>query len=184
MKRAGIAIVFLILGILLTPAVVWLYLHYGHPPVAVSDPMFPFEETTARSALRARIDRERPTSDPVPVNESTLQAGATTYMSACAFCHGAPGMESTVGNDTFPRTPQFFRARPAGSGGGNRPAPDPTRRAAGYHWYVENGVRLTAMPSFKKTLTDTEQWEVANMLAGRDNGLPDSVKKILATPLN
>ena len=39
------------------------------------------------------------------------------------------------------------------------------------------------MPSYKKVLSDTEQWEVANLLAGRDNGLPDSVKKILATPL-
>jgi thiosulfate dehydrogenase len=181
MKRAGIvAILFLIIGILLVPACGWLYLHYGRPPVAVADPMFPFEETTARSTLRARIDRERPTSDPVQVNEATMQAGANTYMQACAFCHGVPGTESTIGNNTFPRTPQFFRARPAG----NRPQADLTRRAGGYHWYIENGVRLTAMPSYKKTLTDTEQWEVANLLAGRENPLPDSVKKILATPLN
>jgi thiosulfate dehydrogenase len=181
MKRAGTAILFLFLGVVLTPATVWLYLHYGHPPVAVADPMFPFEETTARSTLRARIDHERPTSDPVPVNEATLQAGANTYIRACSFCHGVPGTESDIGNNTFPHTPQFFRARPASAA--NRPPVDLARRAGGYHWYIENGVRLTAMPSYKKVLSDTEQWEVANLLAGRDNGLPDSVKKILATPL-
>jgi mono/diheme cytochrome c family protein len=180
MKRAGTAILFLIIGIVVVPACAWAYLQFGGPPVAVADPLLPFEETIAKSALHARIEHERPTHDPVPVNEATLKEGATVYMSACSFCHGVPGTESKIGTNTFPRTPQFFRPRPAG----NRPPPDLARRAGGYHWYVEHGVRLTAMPSFTKTLTDTEQWEVSNLLAGRENPLPESVKKVLATPVN
>jgi thiosulfate dehydrogenase len=34
----------LILGVLLVPAGIMLYFHFGHPPVAVADPGFPMEE--------------------------------------------------------------------------------------------------------------------------------------------
>ena len=175
MKRAHIALLFLILGIVLVPAAGWLYLHFGRPPVAVADPMLPGEEEIARSTLLARVDAERPRNNPVPINEATLQEGASIYMSECAFCHGVPAIESQVGVNTFPKTPQFFRHHATG----NRP-PDSANRAAAYHWFVENGVRLTAMPSFKHVLTDREQWEVANLLAVSETPLPESVKKVLA----
>ncbi len=180
MNRAGTAVLFLIVGILLLPITGWLYLRFGHAPVAVADPTFPFEEHLAQSTLHARIDRERPGNDPVPVNETTLQEGPTTYLHACSFCHGVPGTESSIGNNTFPGTPQFFRARPAG----NHPPQDLARRAGSYHWYIDNGVRLTAMPSFRKVLSDREKWEAANLLANRESNLPDSVKKILSQPVN
>jgi thiosulfate dehydrogenase len=175
MKRFS-PILFFLLGIACVPAFGWLYLRFAHVPVAVSDPMFPMEESMARTALRARIDRERPHADPVSVDNASLTEGAYIYKNECAMCHGSPGNESKVGNNTFPRTPQFFRARP----GGNRPQQDLTRRAASYHWYVENGVRLTAMPSYRHILSDKQQWEVSNFLANRDGQLPDNIRSILA----
>jgi mono/diheme cytochrome c family protein len=47
------------------------------------------------------------------------------------------------------------------------------------YWKAVNGIRLTGMPSFKDTLTDTQLWQVAQLVASTDK-LPDSVKKALA----
>jgi mono/diheme cytochrome c family protein len=46
------------------------------------------------------------------------------------------------------------------------------------HWTVSNGIRLTGMPGFKNTLTDTQLWQVAQLLAHADQ-LPDSAKNVL-----
>jgi mono/diheme cytochrome c family protein len=46
------------------------------------------------------------------------------------------------------------------------------------YWKAANGIRLSGMPSFKGVLTDTELWQVAQLVA-HANEIPDSVKKIL-----
>ena len=33
------------------------------------------------------------------------------------------------------------------------------------HWTVENGIRLTGMLSFKNAITDTQLWQVSQLLA-------------------
>lgn len=174
MKRISALVLAFVLGAAAIPATAYLYVRFGHPPVAVSDPMLPGEEAMARSALHARVEKERPAIDPAPFDEATLQQGASIYMSECSFCHGGLSGESQIGLHTFPRTPQLFKPRPAGS----HPV-DATRRAASLHWYVDNGVRLTAMPSYQGILSDKDDWAVANLLAVRDKPLPESVRKIL-----
>jgi mono/diheme cytochrome c family protein len=42
-----------------------------------------------------------------------------------------------------------------------------------------NGIRLSGMPSFKGTLTDTQLWQVAQLVT-HANEIPDSAKKVLA----
>ena len=41
-----------------------------------------------------------------------------------------------------------------------------------------NGIRLTGVPAFKTKLTDTQMWQVGQLLA-HTNEIPDSVKKLL-----
>jgi hypothetical protein len=41
-------------------------------------------------------------------------------------------------------------------------------------WKVTNGIRMTGMPAFHNTLSDTERWQVTMLLAHAD-GLPASV---------
>ena len=50
------------------------------------------------------------------------------------------------------------------------------------HWTIANGIRLTGMPSFKNTLTDTQVWQVTQLLANADK-IPDSVEGVLAPEL-
>jgi len=49
------------------------------------------------------------------------------------------------------------------------------------YWKVANGIRLTGMPSFKESLSDTQMWQVSLLLANADKA-PDSVKALLTAP--
>ena len=101
MKKFGIALLFLVIGILTVPVCAWIYLNYGHPPVAVADPSFPMEAQIVHRPLNKRIESELATS-PITLNEAALTEGAGVYMNECAFCHGTPGKDSKVGANMFP----------------------------------------------------------------------------------
>jgi hypothetical protein len=67
----------------------------------------------------------------------------------------------------FPKTPQLFR--------GKGVTDDPASES---YWKAANGIRLSGMPSFKTKLTDTQLWQVSELLA-HANEIPDSVKRVL-----
>jgi hypothetical protein len=46
------------------------------------------------------------------------------------------------------------------------------------YWKAANGIRLSGMPSFKTKLSDTQLWQVSELLA-HANQIPESVKKVL-----
>ncbi|MGA7474902.1 MAG: hypothetical protein WBW60_19360, partial [Candidatus Sulfotelmatobacter sp.] len=46
------------------------------------------------------------------------------------------------------------------------------------YWKAANGIRLSGMPSFKTKLTDTQLWQVSQLLA-HANEIPESVKRVL-----
>jgi mono/diheme cytochrome c family protein len=179
MNKAVTAIVFLLLGIFLVPLYGWLYLNYGHPPVAVADPSFPMEAQIVHKPLANRIDKEMPSSSPVPINEATLTAGASVYMKNCAFCHGVPGAQSQIGGQMFPGAPQLWVRHHGGAVVGVSDDP-----VGATYWRVKNGIRLTGMPSYAKVLTDTEMWQVSNLLSVADKPMSAEVTKVLAQPTN
>jgi hypothetical protein len=47
------------------------------------------------------------------------------------------------------------------------------------YWKVANGIRLTGMPSFKATLTDTQMWQVSLLLANANKPLPPAALTIV-----
>jgi len=67
----------------------------------------------------------------------------------------------------FPKPPQLFR----GTGVTDDPASET-------YWKATNGIRLSGMPAFKTKLTDTQLWQVSQLLA-HANEIPESVKKVL-----
>lgn len=71
----------------------------------------------------------------------------------------------------FPKPPQLFR----GKGVTDDPASET-------YWKAANGIRLSGMPSFKTKLSDTQLWQVSQLLA-HANEIPDSVKKALMPDL-
>jgi mono/diheme cytochrome c family protein len=147
------------------------YFAIGMAPVATSAAPMPFERTMAKLALHARIDREMPKNAPIAASETNYSAGAQIYRANCAVCHGLPGQpESKISKGMFPDVPQLFV---------HGVTDDP---AGETYWKITNGIRLTGMPGFKNTLSETERWQVSLLLADADK-LPAVVKTGLAVPL-
>jgi thiosulfate dehydrogenase len=166
MKKFLFGVVVALVG---TAAAVYAYFAGGFAPVATSAPAMPLERLLAARALHARIEREMPSTPPIEASEANELAGARLYVVHCALCHGVPDApESAVALGEFPRPPQLFR--------GHGVTDDPPGET---WWKVTNGIRLTGMPGFGGSLSDTEVWQVSLLLKNAHQ-LPASVKAALA----
>lgn len=167
-----------VLGVVLTLAALWcggwLYLHYGHPPVAVADHAFPMEAKIVHMPLHARIAREME-QPPFGANEQVYEAGAQIYAQRCAVCHGVPGQEAALAQWMYPRAPQLWKrhGRHHVIGVSDDPAGET-------YWKVKNGIRLSGMPSFEHLLSDEQMWDVSLLLKAADQPLSPQVHSALA----
>ncbi len=160
----------LILGLVLLPAIVYFYFSTGIAPVATSAPPMPFEKTFARMALHARQEKEVPKTVPISADEANLLAGAQVYKEHCAVCHGLPELpQSAVATGMFPNPPKLMQ--------GTGVTDDPPGET---YWKVSGGIRMTGMPGFEKTLSQTQIWQVSLLCANADK-LPSNVKQSLTT---
>ena len=161
-------VVGLVLGFLVVPILGFFYFRLGLVPVATGDGLMPFEGWASRAALHARIDREMPKNPAVPASAENLVAGAKIYKDNCSFCHGFKGQEQTsAAKGMFPKPPHLFR----GTGVTDDPAGET-------YWKTANGIRLTGMPAYKKSLTEDQMWQVSLLLANADK-LPPEAEPII-----
>ena len=161
-----------LLGIVVTSVCLfgcaYVYFARGLAPVATSAPPMPFEKQLANMALDARVDKEAPKQAPFEINDATYIAGVHVYLNNCAVCHGTPGTEEgAIAKGEFPHPPQLFR--------GHGVTDDP---AGETYWKTANGIRLTGMPGFRKSLSDLEMWQVSLMLANADK-MPATATSVL-----
>ena len=158
-----------VVGVLLVVGGTYYYFVSGMAPVATADTPLPYEKKIASKSKNAHMRKQSLPTSPLPPDEPTLLAGAKVYKEECASCHGLPSQPAPgISEGMYPHSPLLFK--------GKGVTDDPPSET---HWTVENGIRLTGMPSFKNTLTDTQLWQVTQLLANADK-LPDSVKGILA----
>jgi thiosulfate dehydrogenase len=161
----------LIIGLIALPICVYVYFVTGRAPVATSAPALPFEKALAHGALNARVAKEMPKSVPIAADEPTYLAGAAVYRENCAVCHGSPGGTPTaVARGMYPKPPKLLEGK-----GVTDDEPGES------YWKVSNGIRLTGMPGFNESLSQTQMWQVSLLVAHADK-LPDSVKAALYRP--
>lgn len=169
-----------ILGVIVTLVCiaggVLLYFAGGFAPVATSAQAMPFEKRLANMALEAQIEKQAPKTVPVQWDEANLVAGANIYKDDCAICHGLPGQKNLTpeAKGMFPKPPQLFT--------GHGVTDDPPGET---YWKVANGIRLSGMPAFKPSLSETQMWQVSLLLANADK-LPPAAQQVLGgqlTPL-
>lgn len=157
-------------GTLLTLGVFGYFL-MGQAPVATDAPPMPFEKYLAKTALHKVLARDMPHTVPIPADEANYLAGAQIYKENCSVCHGLPGKPSTaIAKGMFPKPPVLLQGK-----GVTDDEPGET------YWKIVNGIRLTGMPGFKGSLTETQCWQVSVLLANADK-LPASVKSALTVP--
>jgi thiosulfate dehydrogenase len=158
----------IIVGGLLLGVLMFGYFLSGQAPVATDAPPMPFEKYLAKTALHKVLDREMPHTLPIPANEANYLSGAQIYKEDCAVCHGLPGKPATaIAQGMFPKPPALLVGK-----GVTDDEPGET------YWKVMHGIRLTGMPGFKGTLSETQAWQVSLLLANADK-LPESVKAVL-----
>jgi len=158
----------LIIGLILIPIGVYIYFVTGMAPVATSAQAMPFEKTLANKALHANVEKNMPQSVPMPANDETYIAGAKVYVGNCAVCHGLPNQPLTpIAKGMFPKPPQLFMHKGV--------TDDPPGET---YWKVANGIRLTGMPAFSPTLSETQMWQVSLLLANADK-IGNDVKQVL-----
>jgi thiosulfate dehydrogenase len=161
-------VVGILVGVLLVFAGVWFYFTSGRAPVAVADPPLPFEKKLGQAALAAHIEKQGPKDPAVPADEANFLAGADVYKQNCAVCHGLPAEpETAIALSMYPKPPELFH----GTGVTDDPAWET-------YWKAQNGIRMTGMPGFKGRLTDTQLWQVSQLLANADK-IPASVRSAL-----
>lgn len=162
-----------IAGLIAGPALLallgFILLKMGALPVATDGPPLPLEKWIARTAIHAAIGKEEDKPSPIEPTDDHLVNGAKIYLNNCAGCHGLPHEpEPKMARAMFPKTPFLM---PPKRGVTDDPIGE-------IYWKAKNGIRLTGMPGFSKILTDTELWEVSQVLLHADK-LPVAAGQIL-----
>ncbi|MGD0215791.1 MAG: cytochrome c [Terriglobales bacterium] len=162
----------LLLGLLVVPFGLYVYLSGSGVPVATSDSDMPFENYFAHKALNARIARDMPKIVPIQATEANYLAAADLYKQHCAVCHGLPlSPKTAIATGMYPHPPLLFEGK-----GVTDDEPGES------YWKIFNGIRLSGMPSFNKSLSETQMWQIALLVANADK-LPSSAKAVLVAPI-
>lgn len=171
MRQFFLIFVSFVAGVVVLPLGIYLYLAHGRPPVATADTPFPWEARIVAIPMDARLKREAPASAPIPGSDENLNAGAGIYEDKCEVCHGTADEPSFMAKAMFPPAPQFWVKHADGE---MDVADDPVGET---YWKVKNGIRLTGMPAYGKSLTETQLWQVSLLLSMADKQLPADAAK-------
>ena len=126
------------------------------------------ETWMARTSLRATLHRDAPkVADPIAPTEQTLLEGVRLFAQNCAVCHGSAkgaAAPSPIAKGLYQKPPQL-----ATDGVEDDPE--------GYSfWKIKHGIRLTGMPSFAASLSDSQIWTLALFLKHMDK-LPPAAQQ-------
>ena len=114
----------------------------------------------AGASLSATLKRESPKmANPIAATDDHLTEGVKLYGQHCAICHGTAAGDvsaSPVAKGLYPAPPQLAT---------DGVEDDPEGVS---YWKIKHGIRLTGMPSWKRSLTDTQIWTLALVLKHMD----------------
>lgn len=125
------------------------------------------ERWAAKTSLHATLRREASRApNPLALTDANLAAGIKVYGQNCAVCHGAATFApSNIARGLYQFAPQL---------GKYGVEDDP---AGVIYWKVTHGIRFTGMPSFARTLSDEQRWQVTLFLQRMDK-LPPAAERL------
>jgi thiosulfate dehydrogenase len=150
----------------------YLFVSFGLMPANADAPPPALEKWAARKSLAATIARQAPTiPNPVAVSDANLIAGVKLYAANCAACHGAAdGAASNIAKGLYQHAPQL----------GKHGVTDDEEGET--YWKICHGIRMTGMPSYRGTLSETQMWQVTLFLKHMDELTPGALKAWKALP--
>jgi len=91
--------------------------------------------------------------NPLPETDEVVSQGQEVFLGSCAQCHGADARGDTnVGRNMAP--PAMDLSSPHVQHWSD----------AELFWIIQNGVRLTGMPSWKSSISDNDTWKLARFI--------------------
>jgi mono/diheme cytochrome c family protein len=159
------------IGFCLPLLAAFLFINLGGMPVATKGDPLPLEHSIARTAIHRAMGQEVDRTCPIPADEANLRQGARIYQAHCEVCHGSPDQPPTaIASGMFPQPPPLVKMDQKGV------TDDSTGES---YWKVKNGIRLTGMPGYVDSLSDTDLWRVS-LLLKHAHDLPPSVRADLS----
>ena len=137
------------------------------PANADADPGW-LETWLASTSLDATLDSEAPKGpNPVALTDENLSIGVHLFAQNCAVCHGSAkgsAYPSPIAIGLYQKPPQFATD-----------GVEDDQEGVSF-WKIKHGIRLTGMPSFGHSLSDTQVWTLALFLRHMDK-LPPAVQQ-------
>jgi mono/diheme cytochrome c family protein len=121
-------------------------------------------ETYEQSLARRSADIVLPDDLKSPTR---LPAGAEDYGEMCAGCHLAPGMENTPLRQGLNPTPPDLAANAS------------ELDARETFWIIKHGSKMTGMPAWGKTHSDTIIWNIVAIVQRLPNLSPDEYRELV-----
>lgn len=142
----------------------------GAVPANADRGLLPGERWAANTSLHATMRRDANIAPPFTATPADLESGARLYVQNCAVCHGtAHSTPTALARGFYVAAPQFQK---------HDVTDDPVGET---YWKIAHGVAWTAMPSFGKTLSERDQWQVAWFLKDQ-NALPPAAQNLWEHP--
>jgi cytochrome c553 len=91
--------------------------------------------------------------NPLPETDEVVSQGQEVFLGSCAQCHGADARGDTnVGRNMNPPAMDLSSAHVQHWSDSE------------LFWIIQNGVRLTGMPSWKSSISDDDTWKLAHFI--------------------
>jgi hypothetical protein len=98
-----------------------------------------------------------------------IAAGARHYAALCVGCHLAPGVtRSEIRPGLYPHPPNL--------------AQEDLRDGRRAFWIVKHGIKMSAMPSWGKTLDDGAIWDVVSFIRKMPDMSPETYQQLSLAP--
>lgn len=153
MKTVKAVFVTLIVLAILVPLAGLAYIYSGVYDVGATTPhnkltLWAIRTARSRSVATHSQGLEAPTlSDP-----EMIRRGFAHYREDCVACHAAPGVSAAEGTeDMYPQPPDLAEAAE------EMPAEQ-------LFWIIKHGLKMTGMPAWGPTHSDSEIWDMAAFL--------------------
>ncbi len=112
------------------------------------------EETLATFAKDVAIPLQATSQEnPVPLSEEVIGEGQAIYGQACSLCHGANGRaQAELGMALYPPAIDLTSPHVLSWNDGE------------LFWIIQNGIRLTGMPAWRRTISPEDTWKLVHFL--------------------
>jgi len=118
---------------------------------------------------RQSLQRQATAQEPLPAldNKDTILQGTRMYLSLCSGCHTPPGAKPTaIAQGLNPAAPDITRIAPR-------------RSPSQVFWITKNGIRMTGMPAFGPSQSDSDLWALVAFIQHAAGATPRQFHTLL-----